>query len=175
MKEMKLFDDNEILLPDWINQQLKDVYSGLIIDLNKEQPFLFNVDVEFSELYEPSWLRNEMNLRILREIDNATLCPSGVCDLNDNEITFSIYEISSGAKALMICNEFDNVVIWGPIFGDNCTDILSDICKNKTVKIIQEHYLQFNCEKFKAFSQLLQREYKDYDEYRHECLWELVK
>ena len=75
----------------------------------------------------------------------------------------------------MICNEFDNVVIWGPIFGDNCTDILSDICKNKTVKIIQEHYLQFNCEKFKAFSQLLQREYKDYNEYRHECLWELVK
>lgn len=174
MGEMKLFDDDEEIIPDWINTELSNVYKGLIIDFCKDQPFLFNVDMEFPELFEPSWLKDAMNIRILREIDNAEVCNSGICDRDDKEIVFSINEISSGAKALMICNQYNNVVIWGPLFGDNCTDILLDICERKTIKIIQEHFLKFNKDTFSAFSQRLQREYRDYDEYRHECRWELV-
>lgn len=173
MGEMKLFDDGEII-PDWINSDFSNIYKGLIIDLCKDQPFLFNVDMEFPELFKPSWLNDAMNLRILREIDNAEVCAFGICDRDDKEIVFSIDEISSGVKALMVCNQYDNVAIWGPLFDDNCTDILLEICKRKTIKIIQEHFLKFSKDKFKAFNQLLQREYRDYDEYRHECRWELV-
>lgn len=42
MGEMKLFDDGEII-PDWINSEFSNIYKGLIIDLCKDQPFLFNV------------------------------------------------------------------------------------------------------------------------------------
>lgn len=174
MEEMKLFTDDDEIIPDWINPKFSDIYNGLIIDLCKEQPFLFNVDMEFPELFDPSWLKDAMNIRILREIDNAEICSSGICDRDDKEIVFSINDISSGAKALMVCNQYDNVAIWGPLFGDNCTDILLEICERKTIKIIQEHFLKFNKDKFRAFSQRLQREYKNYDEYRHECRWELV-
>ena len=174
MGEMKLFTDDDEIIPDWINPKFSDIYNGLIIDLCKEQPFLFNVDMEFPELFDPSWLKDAMNIRILREIDNAEICSSGICDRDDKEIVFSINDISSGAKTLMVCNQYDNVAIWGPLFGDNCTDILLEICERKTIKIIQEHFLKFNKDKFRAFSQRLQREYKNYDEYRHECRWELV-
>ena len=170
---MKLFDDDEII-PDWITPEFSNIYNGLIIDLCKDQPFLFNVDMEFPELFDPSWLDDEMNLRILREIDNAEVCSLGICDIDDKDIVFSINEISSGAKALMVCNQYDNVAILGPLFDDNCTDILLEICERKTIKIIQEHFLKFSKDKFRAFSQHLQREYMDYDEYRHECRWELV-
>lgn len=96
-------------------------------------------------------------------------------DLDDETNIFSINDISSGSKALMLCNMFDNVVIWGPLFGDNCTDILLEICREKSIKVVAEHLLEFNDEHFRGYSITKGRMYENYQEYIRECLRELVK
>ncbi len=151
INKLTLFDDDDVSI-SWIDENLVDVYKGLIIDFNTEQPYLLNADMEFPEFFEPSWLENELNRRILREIDNAEICPLGIMDLDDETNIFSINDISSGSKALMLCNMFDNVVIWGPLFDDNSTDILLEICNKKTIKIVAEHLLEFNAEHFRGYS-----------------------
>lgn len=160
MEEMNLFSDNKNILK---------IGYGIPSDI------LFNLDLEFEEYYEPSWLNNEFNIRILKEVDNAILCPSGLCDADEQDRTFSIYEISTGSKALMICNMLPKIRIWGTIFGDNCTDLLLEIAERNDVTIYLCHLLEFNPDKFRAFSLTKQKEYENYREYVLEACEELVK
>lgn len=136
---------------------------------------MFYIDAEFEEVFEAGWLKNERNLRILHDIDNCHISPIGLQD-NDNEnITFSIYEISTGSKALMICNMLDDVEIWGTIFGDNCTDLLLEIAEEKDVTIYIQHFINFNENKFKAYSLVKKREYLNYREFELESVSEVIE
>lgn len=147
----------------------------LYIGYGHPDDIIFYVDMEFDELYSPDWLKNKLNLKILNVIDNCHLASDGLHDNDDDNIVFSIKEISSGAKALMICNMCSDVKIWGSIFGDNCTNILQDICCNKDIYIYLQHILKFyDHEDFQAFSLLKNRVYQDYREYCLECSQEVI-
>ena len=50
------------------------------------------IDMEFDGLFEYDWLQNDMNKRILREIDNAIEGPLGIVDLDDPTRMFKIYD-----------------------------------------------------------------------------------
>ena len=146
----------------------------LYIGYGHPDDIYFYVDMEFDEEYQSSWLNNELNLRILDEIDNCRVEADGLHDKDNPEIIFSIKEISSGAKALMICNMCEDVKIWGSIFGDNCTEILQEIAEKKDIYIYLQHILRFEDTDFKAFSLTLDREYKDYREYLLEAAREVI-
>lgn len=146
----------------------------LYVGYGHPEDIYFYVDMEFDEEYDPSWLKNALNIRILDEIDNCYLDIDGLHDKCDPEIVFSIKEISTGAKSLMICNMCEDVKIWGSNFGDNCTDILQEIAKTKDIYIYLQHILKFNEELFNAFSLTLNREYDSYNEYLQEAALEVI-
>lgn len=148
---------------------------GLKIAYGCPDECMFYIDMEFEELYEPYWLKNERNLKILRDIDNAMLCQSGLCDIDETDRTFSIYEISSGAKALMICNMQEKTIIWGTIFSDNCAELLLEIAEERDITIYLEHLLLFNPKQFKAYSLVNNKYYDSYAEYIIEAGKELVR
>lgn len=153
----------------------KVVRKMLYIGYGHPDDIFFYVDMEFDELYESSWLSDARNIRILNEIDNCHIGIDGLHDNDDDKIIFSIKDISSGAKALMICNMCDDVKIWGSIFGDNCTVLLQEIAREKDIYIYLQHILEFsNEEEFEAFSLLKNRKYKNYDEYGLECALEVI-
>lgn len=135
----------------------------------------FHVDMEFDELYESSWLKNEMNLRIIKEVANCHLECDGLHNNDFEDWIFSIKEIPTGAKALMICNMCDDVKIWGSIFDDNCTKILQELARVKDICIYLQHILEFSDkEGFEAFSLTKNRKYESYGEYELECALEVV-
>lgn len=147
----------------------------LYIGYGHPDDIYFYVDMEFDELYTPDWLNNELNLQILRDIDNCHIEQDGLHDNENGEVIFSIKDISTGAKALMICNMCEDVKIWGSIFGDNCTEILQKIAETKDIYVYMQHILRFtDTENFKAFSLVKNRMYKDYNEYEIECALEVI-
>lgn len=146
----------------------------LKIDYGCSNDAIFSVDYEFEDYFEMNWLNDPFTKRVLDEIDNCHI-ENGIMVDNDQGYTFSIFEISGGAKALLLCYYLDNVKIHGILFGDNCTNLLLEIAENKDIIIYLEHFLQFNPEKFKAFSILKNRAYKDYKEYFDELSLELVR
>ena len=154
----------------------------LFIDYGCPEHIYYYVDNVFDDLYESSWMKNPLNIRILNEIDNCHLEFDGLHDNDNEDLVFSIKEISSGAKALMICNMEDEVNIWGSIFGDNCTPILQEIATEKNIYIYLQHRLRFEGydvaiehQEFPAFSMKKQRVYKDYREYVHEAIHEVTE
>lgn len=50
INKLTLFDDDDDVSISWIDENLVDVYKGLIIDFNTEQPYLLNADMEIVEL-----------------------------------------------------------------------------------------------------------------------------
>lgn len=133
----------------------------------------FFIDSEFDELFELNWLNDEFNQRVLHDVDNCFY--NGVA-MQDIELgySFSVYDISTGAKALMIVHELPEIEIWGTIFGDNCTDLLLELAEHKDITIYLQHFLKFTPEKFKAYSLVQQREYVDYADYASELREEIV-
>ncbi|MDE6889537.1 MAG: hypothetical protein K2P45_12995 [Eubacterium sp.] len=106
----------------------------------------FYIDLEFDTLFRMEWLEDEMNKRILREVDHCIYNGFRMQDLEDG-YTFAIDDISTGSKALMLVNELEDIQIWGTAFGE---------------------------ENFRAFSLLLGREYTSYGEFLSECIREIT-
>lgn len=132
------------------------------------------IDMEFDGLFEYDWLQNDMNKRILREIDNAIEGPLGIVDLDDPTRMFKIYDISSGAKVLMLCNMSESIKIYSSVLGDNCTPILLEIAKYRDITVYLRHLLQFPEDKFIAYSLKQSRKYHDYADYCKEVRKELI-
>ena len=86
----------------------------LKIGYGRPDDCIYAVDLEFEEQFEYSWLKNAINIKILNEIDNAIVTPIGIQDKDNEDILFSIFEISTGAKALMLCNMNKSIKIWCP-------------------------------------------------------------
>lgn len=61
------------------------------------------------------------------------------------------------------------------MFGDNCTNILLDIAEKRDIIIYLEHFLEFDKERFKAFSIKKQKMYENYRDYFYELALEATK
>lgn len=133
----------------------------------------FFIDSEFEELIEIEWLNDPFNQRVLRDIDGCFYNGVAMQDIKLG-YSFPVFDISTGAKALMIVNALPEIEIWGTIFGDNCTDLLLELAEHKDVTIYLQHFLKFTPEKFRAFSLVQTRQYVDYDDYAKELAKEII-
>ncbi len=133
----------------------------------------FYIDLEFDTLFRMEWLEDEMNQRILREVDHCIYNGFRMQDLEDG-YTFAIDDISTGSKALMLVNELEDIQIWGTAFGDNCLNLLLQMAEKKDITIYLQHAPGFEKENFRAFSLLLGREYTSYGEFLSECIREIT-
>lgn len=133
----------------------------------------FFIDSEFEELIEIEWLNDPFNQRVLRDIDGCFYNGVAMQDIKLG-YSFPVFDISTGAKALMIVNALPEIEIWGTIFGDNCTDLLLELAEHKDVTIYLQHFLKFTPEKFRAFSLVQTRQYVYYDDYAKELAKEII-
>lgn len=133
----------------------------------------FFIDSEFEELFEMEWLNDPFNQRVLHDIDGCFYNGVAMQDIKLG-YSFPVFDISTGAKALMIVNALPEIEIWGTIFGDNCTDLLLELAEHKDVTIYLQHFLKFTPAKFKAFSLVQTRQYDDYDDYAKELAKEII-
>ena len=133
----------------------------------------FFIDSEFEELFEIEWLNDPFNQRVLRDIDGCFYNGVAMQDIKLG-YSFPVFDISTGAKALMIVNALPEIEIGGTIFGDNCTDLLLELAEHKDVTIYLQHFLKFTPEKFRAFSLVQTRQYVDYDDYAKELAKEII-
>lgn len=124
----------------------------------------FYIDDEFEEEFELDWLDNDVCKRILKEIDHCTWNGSSLVD-NRMGYLFSIWDVSTGSKALMMAEMLENFEFWGTALGDNCTNILLEIAERKDITIFLEHLLHFDKDKFSGYSLTNNRMYKNYDDY----------
>ena len=144
----------------------------LIVDFGQPDDCMWNSDLEFDVYYESSWRHDDFVKEIIRSIDNAEFVDGALRDLDDPELEFSIYDISGGAKALILLYKDDSLTkVWGPLFGDNCSELLLRIAENKDITVYMQHLLKFPEDKFKAYSNRLGREYKDYRDYEIDLMW----
>ena len=134
----------------------------------------FYIDLEFDTLFCMEWLDDEINKRILKEVDNCEFNGVRLQDLTDG-YTFAIDDVSTGAKALMLVNELEDIQIWGTAFGDNCLDILLELAEKKEITIYLQHLPQFDRDKFKGFSLIKNREYFNYQEFLFECIEKITE
>lgn len=95
----------------------------------------FYIDLEFDTLFRMEWLEDEMNQRILREVDHCIYNGFRMQDLEDG-YTFAIDDISTGSKALMLVNELEDIQIWGTAFGDNCLNLLLQMAEKRILQSI---------------------------------------
>ena len=129
----------------------------------------FFIDSEFEELFEIEWLNDPFNQRVLRDIDGCFYNGVAMQDIKLG-YSFPVFDISTGAKALMIVNALPEIEIGGTIFGDNCTDLLLELAEHKDVTIYLQHFLKFTPEKFRVQT----RQYVDYDDYAKELAKEII-
>ena len=153
---------------------LGDTDNILKITYGESDECLTHIDMEFDGQFEYSWLNDPMNIRILREIDNAEMCSFGIRDITDTDIIFSIFDISTGAKALMLCNMRSSTALYSTAFGDNCTSLLLEIAEYRDITIYLRHLLNFPEDKFKAYSLVQHRIYNDYADFCCEAREEII-
>lgn len=134
----------------------------------------FYIALEFDTLFSMEWLDDEMNQKILREVDHCEFNGFRMQDLEEG-YTFAIDDISTGSKALMLVNELDHIEIWGTAFGDNCLDLLLQMAEEKDITIYLQHVPGFQKKNFRAFSLLLGREYQNYREFLSECIGKVTE
>jgi len=130
----------------------------------------YYIDGEFEELYENEWFEDPLVRQILADIDECDYVGMRCRDRLDPNIEFSVFELSTGAKGLIMLlkMQYDSIRIWGTAFGDNCSKWLLKIAQNRNIILELEHYLKFPPEEFQAYSLLQQREYTDYEDYQYE-------
>lgn len=145
----------------------------LKIGYGHPEDIYFFIDSEFEELFEMEWLNDPFNQRVLHDVDGCFYNGTAMQDI-ELGYSFPVFDISTGAKALMIVNALPEIEIWGTIFGDNCTDLLLELTEHKDVTIYLQHFLKFTPEKFKAFSLVQARRYIDYEDYEKELAREIV-
>lgn len=130
----------------------------------------YYIDAEFEELYEKEWFKDSLVQEITGDIDECDYTGVGCRDKIDPTIEFPIDGLSTGTKGLIMLlkMEYDSIRIWGTAFGDNCSKWLLKIAENRDIVLELEHYLKFPAEKFKGYSLLQNRMYKDYEDYKYE-------
>lgn len=134
----------------------------------------FNIDLEFELLFEMKWLDDKIVQKIMNDIDNCYWNGTALVDKDDGYV-FPLHGISSGAKALIMCQclDEDPIPMWGPAFGDNCLDLLLTISEYKNVEVYLENFLKFSRDKFKGYSLKQNRMYVDYWDYFSELSLEV--
>lgn len=130
----------------------------------------YYIDGEFEERCKPEWFDDPIVQEIIADIDTCRYVGKHCQDLLDPSIEFSIYELSTGSKGLIMLlkMDYESIRVWGTAFGDNCSPWLLKIAENRDIVLELEHYLKFPKEQFKAYSLLQKREYNDYEDYQYE-------
>lgn len=130
----------------------------------------YYIDAEFEEVYEMSWFEDPLAQEIIADIDHCSFNGFGCIDLDDPEIRFSVTELSTGSKGLLmlmyLAGTEDSVFrIWGTAFGDNCSPWLLRLAEDRDFVLELEHLLEFPEENFRGYSLHQNREFKDYQDY----------
>lgn len=145
----------------------------LKIDWGLHDDTLIYVDDEFDGTgHDMEWFKDSFVQEMIRDIDNCIYNPTTekFIDLNVTENKFSVNELSTGSKLLILLYkwDYDEIRVYGTLFGDNCTPWLLKIAESRDIIIDLKHFLNFPEDKFKAFSIYENREYFDYRDYCHE-------
>lgn len=132
----------------------------------------YYIDDEFELLFKREWFDDSSVLEIIREIDNCQYIGAGCRDIKHPDIEFSVFELSTGSKGLILLLklEYDTIRIWGTAFGDNCCKWLLKIAETRDITLELEHFMQFPEDDFKGYSLLQKRAYTDYSDYADEVM-----
>lgn len=128
----------------------------------------YYIDDEYQEAVELEWLFNDPLVQnIIADIDNCSFNGVGCVDLDNPAINFSIYELSTGSKGLILLvkDNYDSIRIWGTAFGDNCSKWLLKIAEDRDIILELEYFLQFPKDDFKAYSLHQNRPFTNYMDY----------
>lgn len=130
----------------------------------------YYIDDEYREAIEMQWFNDPLVQDIIADIDNCKFDGTGCVDLDDSAIKFSVYELSTGSKGLILLakDTYDSIRIWGTAFGDNCAKWILKIARDRNITLELEHDMNFPPESFSAFSIKQNSMYKDYEDYRYE-------
>jgi len=142
----------------------------LKIDWGLHEDTIVYVDDEFDDTgHEISWFEDTFVQEIIRDIDNCVFDPvtEKCIDLNIPDNRFSLEDLSTGSKLLILLYEwdYDEIRVYGTLFGDNCTPWLLKIAKSKNIIIDLKHFLLFPESEFEAFSIYKNCKYTDYQDY----------
>lgn len=147
----------------------------LKIDWGLHDDTVIFVDDEFDGTgHSMEWFRDPFVQEMIRDIDNCIYdSDTEICiDLNVPENKFKVDDLSTGSKLLVLLYkwDYDEIRVYGSLFGDNCTSWLLKIAKSKNIIIDLKHFLHFPEEEFEAFSIYANRKYFDYRDYCNEVL-----
>lgn len=91
----------------------------------------------FDDVFEREWLKDEMVVRIIKEIDKTDVVRGNILESPVlGEISYR--ELSSGCKGLIL-QYFTNLKISGDRFGDNCFPIMLELAETKDIEIALSH------------------------------------
>ena len=116
----------------------------LKITFNEPPNFNRDVDVYFDNRYKLDWFSDSEVIQIVKDIDKSELLPNGSV-ISPIFGIMPVTKISGGAKALILMLKEDRI-IWGTACGDNCSNWIGRISKEKDVTLFFEHPMEFTCE-----------------------------
>ena len=104
-----------------------------------------SASVYFDINYKTSWLNNELNRKMIKDIDESDVISENIIKSNVLETNIPPQWLSGGVKAL-ICMNSDTS---GRIFnlsncGDNCAKWVFEISKHKDLLVTTHHYMSFS-------------------------------
>lgn len=147
----------------------------LKIDWWLHEDTIIYVDDEFDGTgHDMEWFQDLFVQAILKDIDNCIYdsTTEKCIDLAVPENRFSVDDLSTGSKLLILLYEweYDEIRVYGSLFGDNCAPWLLKIAKSRDIIIDLKHFLHFPENEFEAFSVYENRKYFDYHDYCNEVL-----
>ncbi len=147
----------------------------LKIDWGLHEDTIIYVDDEFDGTgHDMEWFQDLFVQAILKDIDNCIYdsTTEKCIDLAVPENRFSVDDLSTGSKLLILLYEweYDEIRVYGSLFGDNCAPWLLKIAKSRDIIIDLKHFLHFPENEFEAFSVYENRKYFDYHDYCNEVL-----
>lgn len=94
----------------------------------------------FDFLYEETWLDSQFARKVIKEVDKSeVICGSAIESSVLGPI--SPKDISTGAKALILLECLDDVVMNGERLGDNCWSFVFELANKKDIHIALYHFL----------------------------------
>lgn len=128
-----------------------------------------SVDPYFDFNYEPKWLGNELNKKMILDVDKSEVIAPNIIESSILG-TIPPQWLSGGVKALICMNSDDS----GRVFnlsncGDNCAKWVFEISKIKDLTVTIHHCMNFaNIDNFNAYMINTGKYVHSNDEYLHE-------
>lgn len=117
-----------------------------------QKNYLLDIEAEFN-VNEPiieNLYTDKTSIRILEEMEGMTSRKGKYIDAKFG--TVSIMEISTGCKALLLCNtKNDNSIINVDEVGNNAIKILAQISQEKDIEVVTHRVLKYFPEDFMCF------------------------